>query len=132
MWTSDIALRIYAIIKAEGARQLASRFPNIYFTDTDRAQVDAKFPTVYVHELPGVEIGQDLEGTSINGMRCTFQIDVTDNGSQANVNAVMDVIMGIMKGMMFTVTSMPEFQNTEAVFRKTARFRRVIGAGDTL
>ena len=82
--------------------------------------------------MPGSEQGQDLAGTSINAVLAAYQIDILTNTSQREAKEVMSAVMEIMKGMAFTVISMPEFQNTDEVYRSTARFRRMIGANDIL
>lgn len=130
MWTSKISPIVFTEVKTKGNKALQTDYPDIRFTTSNRAPTTAKFPTVYIHELPGVEQGSTLEGTSINAVLSSFQIDVTDNVSQNRVNEVMSEVVSIMKSMRFQVISMPEFQNTDDVYRATARFRRMIGAGD--
>lgn len=132
MWTSEISSIVFTRIKVEVLKSLKSKYPNIYFTNSDRAQTNPKFPTVYINEIGSTERGEDLEGTSINAVMATFQIDVTDNQSQNRASEVMSKIVGIMKSMRFSVIAMPEFQNTESTYRSTARFRRMIGQGDIL
>ena len=130
MWISKISSKVFTRVKSKGNKALKSTYPDIYFTDSDKTQTNPKFPSVYIHELPGVEKGQDLEGNSINSVLSSFQIDVTDNVSQGNVKVVMNEIVGIMKSMRFSVIGTPEFQNTDSAYRGTARFRRTIDWND--
>lgn len=132
MWTNEISSIVFTRIKTEATKRLSGKYPDIYFTNSDRAQTEPKFPTVYIHEIGSVEQGQDLENLQINAVMTTFQIDVTDNQSQNRANNVMSCVVEIMKSMRFSVVSMPEFQNTESTYRSIARFRRVIGSGDIL
>lgn len=132
MWTSDIESMVFTRVKAKGNNALKSAYPNINFTTSDRVKTEPKFPTVYVHEVGSVEQGMDLENTQINSILTTFQIDVTDNKKQQNARDVMKEILKIMKSMRFTVIAMPQFQNTDDVYRQTARFRRAIDWNDTL
>lgn len=132
MWTSDISSIVFTRIKAEGNKALKTKYPNIDFTASDRSRADPQFPTVLVREIGSIERGQDLEGSFINAVLCTFQIDVSDNVNQNRAKDVMNEIVKIMKTMRFTATAMPEFQNTDSTFRCVARFRRMIGAGDIL
>lgn len=132
MWTSEISSIVFTKVKVEVLKSLKNKYPNIYFTNSDRVQTDPKFPTVYIHEIGSTEQGEDLEGTSINAVLTTFQVDVTDNQSQNRANEVISEVVGIMKSMRFSVIAMPEFQNTESTYRSTARFRRMIGQGDIL
>lgn len=128
----DIESRIYSRIKYAFPQKVKDKYPDLNFTTDNRDLVDAKFPCVYVHLMPALEMGQDLEGTTINGGMFTFQIEVYDNQSQNRAKTVMSEIVGIMKEMRFELNAFPEFQNTTSAYRSLARFRRVIGAGDIL
>lgn len=132
MWTSDIESMVFTRIKAKGNKALKSKYPNIYFTTSDKAQTNPKFPTVYLHEVGSIEQGMDLENTEINAVLNTIQVDVFDNESQERVKEVMSNIVKTMKSMRYTVISLPEFQNTSSTYRQTARFRRMIGKQDLL
>lgn len=111
---------------------MSQKFPNTFFTTSNRVSDDPKFPTIYVHEMSSQEMGRDLDGTTINAIRSNFQIDVTDNQSMANVSEVMNYVVSTMKTMRYEVVTLPEFSNTQDVYRKVARFRRVIGSSDVL
>lgn len=132
MWSSQNQSKVFTRVKEEGIAALQNKYPDIYFTTSDRSQTDPKFPAVLVREVGSIEQGQDLEGTSINAVLATFQVDVTDNKTQDRVNEVMAQVVKTMKEMRFSVISMPEFQNTNTTYRQTARFRRMIGKGDIL
>lgn len=123
---------VFSRVKYDVSTNLKTKYPKIAFTTSDTVVKDASFPTVYVHLLPAVEIGQDLEGKTINAGMFTFQIDVSDNQSQNRAKKVMDEIVASMKSMRFELVAFPEFQNSDSAFRSVARFRRVIGAGETL
>lgn len=130
MWTSDISSIVFTRVKVQFSSTIKAKYPDLYFTNSDKTQTTSKFPTVYVHEVGSSEQGQDLDNTGINAVLSTFQIDVTDSQSQARVNEVMDEVVRIMKSMSFSVAPMPEFQNTDNVYRSVARFRRAIGDSD--
>lgn len=119
-------------IKTQFSKKLKDRYQNLNFTTSDQSDTAPKFPTVYIHEMPGVETGTDLQGDAINAVWSSFQIEVTTNTKMNEAKEVMDEVVRIMKTMRFQVTSMPEFQNTDSVYRRVARFRRIIGADDVL
>lgn len=110
---------------------LKEKYPNTNFTTSDRVPQNPQFPTVYVHELASNELGQDLDGTTINAIRSTIRIEVTDNESMENVTEVMNNVLSTMKSMRY-IAVMPEFQNDNSVYRKVATFRRVVGMNDIL
>lgn len=122
---------VFTKIKAKFSEKLKTKYTNLYFTTSDKVQTNPKFPTIYVHELPSAEKGNDLENTEIAGKLAVFQIEVFDNQSQTNASEVMTEVVRIMKSAGFSVNEMPHFNNTD-VYRKIARFRRIIGNGDTL
>lgn len=133
MWTMDIGSAVLSKLRSKGTKALVNDYPNINFTDSDRAPSTPKFPTVYYHEISSPETGQTLDGASLNGMLYSVQIEVTDNGTTSlTTKTVMSKVVDIMKEMRFQVVGTPEFQNTQNVFRMVARFRRTIGYNDVI
>lgn len=128
----DIETIVFSRIKAILTSKLKTKYPNISFTTSDKVSSDPKFPNVYIHMMGSQEIGEDLENNTINGVLATFQIETTDNQSQSRAKDVMNEVVGVMKGMRFSVIAMPEFNNTDSTFRSVARFRRTIGNLDTI
>ena len=82
--------------------------------------------------MPGAETGEDLQGDTINAVWSSFHIEVTTNTKMNDAKEVMNEVVRIMKTMSFQVIVTPEFQNTDSTYRRVARFRRIIGAGDVL
>lgn len=128
----DIETVVFSRIKAKATSKLKTKYPNISFTTSDKVSSDPKFPNVYVHMMGSQEIGEDLENNTINGVLATFQIETTDNQSQSRAKDVMNIIVGIMKEMRFSINSMPEINNTDSAYRCVMRCRRTIGNLDTL
>lgn len=133
MWTKYIKSIVFTRIKTEGTTKLQKQFPDIYFTTSDKARKEPKFPTVYLKKLQGAEKGRTLNGTTVNGVLAGFQIDVIDNKSDNNAENVSDVISDIMKSMRFEMVGDP-FPNSQSTdeYRFSARYQRLIGAGDTI
>ena len=119
-------------IKTQFSKKLKDRYPNLKFTNSDRADTVPKFPTVYIHEMTGAETGEDLQGDTINAVWSSFQIEVTTNTKMNDAKEVMNEVVRIMKTMRFQVIATPEFQNTDSTYRRVARFRRMIADGDIL
>lgn len=101
------------------------------FSTLGSSPTDAIFPFVYVHLLPAMEVGNNLENDVINGVNATIEINVIDNVDASRVKEVMDECTRIMKGMRFKVSQMPEF-SFGTYNRQIARYSRYIGADDTL
>lgn len=133
MWVNDIQTAVFSRIQSRTTAQFRKRFPNIFFTKSARVSKDPSFPTIYVQKMQGAERGQDLEGTSINAVLSSFQIEVTDNGENDSVaNEIAWFICGIMKSMMYEMIGEPITDETDTTFRVIARYRRVISYDDIL
>lgn len=130
-WVFQLEQKIFTKIKTRASKKLKSNFPNAYFTIDNKSTANPKFPTIWIHELPGSELGADLEGKSINGILETIQVDVSSNTNQSDTKYVMSIVANEFKQLSFRVIAMPEFESTGDVYRSTARFRRAFGANDT-
>ena len=133
-WITMVPSIVYTRIITEFSETIKNEYN---MTDKNFSTIGASdttpvFPFVYIGTLPGKEEGKDLEGESINGGTFAFQIDVTDNKSQYNARKVMNEVIRIMKSMGFEVNQFPKQEDTKDTHRMIARFRRIIGASDTL
>lgn len=133
MWATEIDTTVLSRLRSRGYADLRKNYPNINFTDDDRAPIDPKFPTVFYINISSAERGQTLDGKTMNALLHSVQIEVSDNSqTNATVKAVMSKICDYMKDMGYEIVNMPFFQNTDTVFRMVARFRRTIGANDVI
>ena len=133
MWSTEIDTTVLSRLRSRGYADLRKNYPNINFTDDDRAPIDPKFPTVFYINISSAERGQTLDGKTVNALLHSVQIEVSDNSqTSATVKEVMSKICDYMKDMRYEVVNMPFFQNTDTVFRMVARFRRTIGANDVI
>lgn len=119
-------------VKTEFNKSIKNKYPDLNFTTEQNNDGLPKFPTVYIHLLPSEEIGQDLDGISINGIRANFQIDVMDNQSKQRAKEVMAEVKQIMKTMRFSFSEMPYYETRNQTYYSIARASRVIGANDIL
>lgn len=124
--------QIFTRIKTQFPEKVKKKYPDLKFTNSDRADTNPKFPTVYIKQMGSMEQAQDLSGENLNAVLATYQIEVSTNTKQSEAQDVMDQIIKIMKKMRFSIIAMPEFQNTTSVYRSVARFRRMIGENDIL
>lgn len=134
MWTDNIESTVFSRVKVEGTVSLKKTFPKITYTAENAISDEPLFPTVFIQELPASEIGQNLDGSTINGVLSAFQIDVSDNqeNGKQNCKTVMSKAIESMKSMRFEVTAMPIYRKENNVWVGTARFRRTIGFNDIL
>ena len=133
-WTDRISSIVFTRIKNEFSNTLKTKYKmtSSNFSTVGSSDTPAVFPFVYVQLLPSAETGQDLEGATINAGLFTFQIEVTDNQTQARAKDVMSEIKRIMKSMRFTVQCTPTLEDTKDTHRAIMRCNRIIGSCDIL
>ena len=133
-WTDRISSVVFTRIKNEFSNSLKTKYKmtSSNFSTVGSSDTPAVFPFVYVQLLPSAETGQDLEGATINAGLFTFQIEVTDNQTQARAKDVMSEIKRIMKSMRFTVQCTPTLEDTKDTHRAIMRCNRIIGSCDIL
>ena len=133
-WTDMISSNVFTRIKNEFSSTIKKNYKmkDENFSTVGSSDTPAVFPFVYIQLLPSTEQGQDLEGTTINAGLFTFQIEVTDNQSQARAKDVMSEIKRIMKSMRFTVQPTPALEDTKDTHRAIMRCNRIIGFNDIL
>ena len=133
-WTDIISSNVFTRIKNEFSSTLKTKYKmtSSNFSTVGSSDTPAVFPFVYIQLLPSTEQGQDIEGNAINAGLFTFQIEVTDNQSQARAKDVMSEVKRIMKLMRFTVQPTPDIQDTKDTHRAIMRCNRRIGSSDIL
>ena len=133
-WTDMISSNVFTRIKNEFSSTIKKNYKmkDENFSTVGSSDTPAVFPFVYIQLLPSVEQGQDLEGNTINAGLFTFQIEVTDNQTQARAKDVMSEVKRIMKSMRFTVQCTPTLEDTKDTHRAIMRCNRIIGSCDIL
>ena len=133
-WTDMISSNVFTRIKNEFSSSLKTKYKmtDSNFSTVGSSDTPAVFPFVYVQLLPSAETGQDIEGNTINAGLFTFQIEVTDNQTQARAKDVMSEVKRIMKSMRFTVQCTPTLEDTKDTHRAIMRCNRIIGSCDIL
>ena len=133
-WTDRISSIVFTRIKNKFSSSLKTKYKmtSSNFSTVGSSDTPAVFPFVYIQLLPSTEQGQDIEGNTINAGLFTFQIEVTDNQTQARAKDVMSEVKRIMKSMRFTVQCTPTLEDTKDTHRAIMRCNRRIGSSDIL
>lgn len=124
--------QIFSRIKANFSDKIKSKYPSLSFTTSNKSQASPKFPTVYIHFMESQETEETLDGTDVNAVTASFQVDVSDNQSQARADEVAREVLRIMKSMRFRASGMPFHDNSGDTYRTVSRYRRIIASGDIL
>lgn len=119
--------------------KIKTKYKDLNFTTKDASYGYTHFPTVYIHLQDTYEKGHNIEGTDLNAVSTYIVAEVIDNQTQQRAKEVSDEVLKIMKGMRFSIRSMPFINNKDpftakkdATFRIVFRARRVIGSDDIL
>ena len=133
-WTDMISSNVFTRIKNEFSSTIKKNYKmkDENFSTVGSSDTPAVFPFVYIQLLPSSEAGQDIEGNTINAGLFGFQIEVTDNQTQARAKDVMSEVKRIMKSMRFTVQCTPTLEDTKDTHRTIMRCNRIIGFNDIL
>lgn len=115
-WVFDLEINIFSNVATIAKPKLKKKYKSMNFdtaftTVEKNLDKDPVFPTIYIHEMPGLERGADLEGTSVNAVQETIQVDVITNTKQSDAKGIMAILADAFKQMRFQITAMPEFKN---------------------
>lgn len=136
MWVRDREYEIYTLVKARTKRIFGDKYKDMYFTQDDEQIVETQLPTVFIHSMPGAELGRTIDGKTLNAMLLTFEISVTvsKKQGQAVASEVIWEVVAQFKKLRFNIIMSPEFirSNNAAMQTIVARVRRPIGANDNV
>ena len=130
-WFANIEESVLTQLDYMLAQRTDAPYPSLVVTSANQNQVTA-FPTLYIHELSPVEAGNDLNNQTINAVLETIEIQIWTNETEAECRQLMSAAILEMKRMRFNCTAFPNIQTDNKIAFGIARFRRIIGSGDTL
>lgn len=129
-WFASVEAKIFNIVSYRLKRALNMSDKDIKCTTDGQSNSTAVFPTFYLHELSPVEFGQDIANKTINAITETIEIIVYTKNRQQCKKIINEAVVQ-MKALGFDVTMMPIITTDDNVYSGVARFRRIIGSGDT-
>lgn len=137
-WYLDVEPKVFTLVKGKTYKELKQKYPSILFTSINAMPTDGTYShTVYIHEVGGIELGKDLENVSVNAYECTMEVKVSvtsedSNSKKSEVREITSYIAKAFKQLKFDIILMPTVEITDSAYTVPMRFRRVIGANDTL
>lgn len=134
-WIVDRQTTIYSRVKGKLSSILKKKYDSFLITEDNTSPTKAVFPTVYITFVGTNELGQTLDGMTINAVNMTAEVHVKTSKAQgmiANRDIAWDVVEAF-KSIGFTAT-MPNIptSNLDGVYESVSRFSRVIGQGDVI
>ena len=119
-WVFDLETNIFSNVATIAKPKLKKKYKSMNFdtaftTVEKNLDKDPVFPTIYIHEMPGLERGADLEGTSVNAVQETIQVDVITNTKQSDAKGIMAILADAFKLQQCRSLKMTVKKNLEAL-----------------
>ena len=105
---------------------MESQVSGIKVTQDEESSGTATFPTLLVKQIGGTEAGRTNEAKTINAIRPTFQITITNKGKREDINDIAVHAVSFFKQQMFEVSNIVSTISKQ-VRTVTFRATRVIG-----
>lgn len=109
----------------------ATLFKKLKITTSNSDIAPTELPAIWIEEASSLETGENLDNTSINAVIETIQITVYHNGQMKDVKKLMNASVLAMKQMRFGAVMTPIYATNHDIKTAVARFRRIIGEGDS-
>lgn len=130
-WFAEIESKVFTQVSYMLAERPDAPYPDLKCTTVSQNTV-VNFPTLYLHELQPVETGNDLDNVTVNAVLSTIEIQVWSNESEKHCKDILTAAIMEMKRLRYNVTMFPNVTTDSKIAWGVARFRRTVGAGDTL
>lgn len=127
-WFSKIQGKVFNQVQY----MLKKTYPSLICTTKNESETPAKFPTLYLHELQPLEVGQDLTNDSVNAIRCTIEVQVWTNTTEADCRKIVTSAVNEMKRFKFNISALPIVQTNDKISWAVFRATRIIGNGDDI
>ena len=131
-WVSQIESDVLTYIQYQLIEKVDAPFPSLNCTtanENETVEGVSDFPTLYVHLLPPVEIGNTLFNDDVCAVRATFELQFYSL-SQTELKDIIDACIRIMKHLQFNVPLFPDPQTSDGKHFAIARFSRVLSSGE--
>lgn len=121
-WALDFEDTLYSLLKS----YMEGKVRGIKVTQDEESSGTATFPTLLVTQIGGIEAGRTNEAKTINALRPTFQITITNKGTRKATKDIAAYAVSFFKQQMFEVSNViPTI--SKRVRTVTFRATRVIG-----
>ena len=127
-WFSKIQSKVFTQVEY----MLKKKYSDLKYTTRNENETPAEFPTLYLHELQPLEVGQDLTNETVNAIRCTIEIQVWVNTTEQDCRNILTDAALEMKRLHFNISAMPIVQTTDKIAWGVIRCTRLIGNGDDI
>lgn len=129
-WYSKIQDKVFTVMSTRMKKALKKSFPGTNYTTSSWNEDDPVFPTWCLRRLSWVEVGNDLENTSVNAVNVTFEVKVFTK-DESSCEEILAETISQFKALRFNVVMMPIIErNMRNYYNGAIRATRIIGGGD--
>ena len=121
-WAIGFEDTLYSLLKS----YMESKVRGIKVTQDEESVGTPTFPTLLVKQIGGTEAGRTNEAKTINAIRLTFQITITNKGKREEIEGIALHAVSFFKQQMFEVSNVISTISKQ-VRTVTFRATRVIG-----
>lgn len=133
VWYSEIESTLYTHLQYKLADMVGAPYPQLNCTTSSQSEsidnIDI-FPTLYIHMLSPIEIGNDLRNEQVAAVNATIELQVFSDVSESECRKIITSAVQEMKSLHFNVAMFPDPQTADKKYFAIARFTRVIASGD--
>lgn len=133
-WYAEIESTIFTYLQYHLVEKEDAPFPMLNCTTSSQSESIediVEFPTLYVHLLPPVEIGNNLENKDVPAIRASFELQVFSNKSETECRKLITACIQLMKSLSFNIPLLPDPQTSAKKYFAITRCSRVIASGDS-
>lgn len=132
LWFAELSGLILTHFKTRLKKLIPDgQFKKLKITNSNSDIAPTELPAIWLEEVSSMETGENLDNTSINAVIETVQITVFYNGQMKDVKKLMNASVLAMKQMRFGAIMTPIYTTNHDMKTAVARFRRIIGEGDS-
>lgn len=124
--------QIQSIIFTKVQYMLKKTYPTLKCTTKSQNETPASFPTLYLHEMQPVEVGQDLTNETVNAIRSTIEIQVWTNTTDLDCRNILDSAVTEMKNLHYNISALPVIESQDRLSWGVIRCTRIIGSADEI
>lgn len=131
MWAMDFETTIFTMFSFFLRKHFSEKYTDMNITQDEEQDGNPIFPTILLRQMPMSETGKDIEGTSINAIRTTMQVNITYKGKKQNLKELTSYSVLFFKKYGFEISNV-FYSVSNDIRASTFRAKRIVGASDIL
>lgn len=131
LWALDFKNTLFSLFSYSLNKEYGAKHKSLNITQDEEQEGTAVFPTILFRQMSLLEIGETLDGQTINAIKPVFQVTITFKGKRSELEDIAAYSVLFFKDKRFEVTS-PVYGISNKIRTATFRVTRVVAANDRL